>query len=103
MLTTIFGFASTISSIVGVIAFFTDSFPLLLICAGISLINSLIQVIFGDQNNLSTEISTVIISLIISFFVKAQWYIVISLGLCVVESAVCVLGWVTMLIMTRKK
>lgn len=102
MFATILGILSTITSVVGTIAFFNQATALLCICAVISIVNSLVQVIGGSQNNLNTEIATVVIFSIISFFTNNGWLNMVAFGLCVVEVAMTVLGWIMMLFMMRK-
>jgi hypothetical protein len=70
----------------------------LFICAGISILNSTIQVIWGGQNNLSTEIGTCLIFLIISFFVETSWYATMAFGLCIVEALMGTLGTIGLII-----
>ena len=102
MLASILGFFSTFSSAVGIIAFFTNSSTLLLICVSISLINSIVQVIWGQQNNLNTEIATVVIFFIISFFTKSPWYIIISFGLCLIEVIMWLLSLIGIIFLKRR-
>ena len=98
MVTNLIGFISTLTSIVGVIAFFCKAFPLLIFCAVISILNSFIQVIFGEQNNFTTEIATIILFGIISFFAKANIPIMISFGICIADVIMSVLGWISIFI-----
>ena len=102
MFTTILGILSTITSAVGIIAFFNQATVLLCICAVISIVNSLAQVISGSQNNLNTEIATVVIFSITSFFTDSGWLNMIAFGLCVVEVVMTVLGWIMMLFLMKK-
>ena len=101
MFSKISGVISTISSIIGIYAFFNNSISLLCWCAVISIANSFIQVIFGEQNNLNTEILTAIIFLIISFFTKSPWFVIVAFGFCLADTILSVLGWIGMLIMLK--
>ena len=102
MFAKISGVISTIISIVGVIAFFSDSIVLLYWCAAISIVNSLVQTISGEQNNLSTEVVTVFIFSIVSFFTKTKWIIMIAFGLCLVDALMSLIGWIANIILISK-
>ena len=93
----IIGFVSSISAIVGVVFWFINP-TVTIVCALITIIDSIIQVIFGDQNNLTSEIATVIISAIISLIAKTPTFETICFGLCLVAAVFAIIGWISMLI-----
>ena len=87
---------STISSIVGTIFFFIN-IKVTIICAILAIIDSFIQVIFGDQNNLVTEILTVIVAVIVALIRDANIFHYAAFALCVVSAVFTVIGWIFML------
>lgn len=95
-----FRIMSAISSIVGVICYFINP-VITIICGVVSLINSVVQITFGDQNNLSTEIFSVFIAVIISLIFDLPIFAFIGFILCVVEIIMAFLGWVMMYRMFR--
>lgn len=98
---TVFGFISTIASIIGFICFFSNP-SITLICAGTSLFNSFIQVVLGEQKNFTTEIITIFIAVIISFFADISTVMVIAVALCVADAALSIFGWILMLFAYKK-
>lgn len=98
---TIFGVLSTIAAIVGVVFFFINP-TVTIICAIISALNSLVQVIWGDQNNLNTEIATIVIGVIIALIADFSIFNTICFALCIVEALMTVIGWIFMLAAGRR-
>ena len=95
-----FGIMSAISSIVGVICYFINA-GITIICGVVSLINSVVQITFGDQNNLGTEIFSVFVAVIISLIFNLPIFAFIGFILCVVEVIMAFLGWIMMYRMFR--
>ncbi len=67
-------------------------------CGCITLVNSLIQVLWGGQNNLNTEILTIIIGFIIASIFNLPVFPCVFLCLCVADVLLAVLGWLWALI-----
>ena len=102
MLVSLFGIASVITSAIGTVAFFTHSYTLLIVCAVISIADSLIQIIWGEQNNLNTEIATIVIFSVVSFFSNVKWIILVSFGLCISSLLITIVGWVLILFFIKR-
>lgn len=91
--TSLSGFISCIAAIAGVVALIIGYYPLLYICAVITLIDSFIQVIFADQNSFATEIAMIVIGWIISNWV-ADFWICVSAALCIETALLSLFGWI---------
>ena len=87
-----------VASIVGVIFFFTGGTNITCICAVISIADSVIQRIWGDQNNLITEIIAVIIGAVVSFFLPGGFLTFAALALCIETVVFTLFGWIGVLI-----
>lgn len=97
----LFSTLSTLVSIVGAICFFAFP-PLTYFCGAFSLLNSFIQLIFGEQKNLTTEISTAILGLIVALLVKGNILLYIAFMLCIGEIFTTIIGWILIAIMKNK-
>lgn len=92
-----FNILSFLAVIIGVIAFFIN--PVITIfCGVISIMNSIIQVVMADQNNLNTEIATIIVAVIIALIFDLSIINIVSFALCAIELLMTVLGWIFMFI-----
>lgn len=87
---------STLAAIVGIITYFINP-TITIICGIISFINSLIQIFFGDQNNITTEIITIIIGLIAALIFDAPIFACICFALCIGEILLLLIGWLMLL------
>lgn len=88
-----FGFISGLLSIIGIILFFIN--PVFTIfCAAFSIIDSILQIFFGEQNNFSTEIFTIIIAVIIACIAKLSYINTISFALCICNALLWIIGWI---------
>ena len=96
-----FGIISAISALVGVICYFINP-VITIVCGVVSLINSVIQIAFGDQNNFGTEFFSIIVAVIISLIFDLPIFTFIGFILCVVEVIMAFLGWVMMYKMFRR-
>jgi len=101
-------FVNVCSNIAGAISFcgiilaFPHAWNIVLLCGIVSLINSFIQIIFGEQNSIITEAVTIVIALIISVVFDISWLIVVPLTLCIVDFIITILGWIQMAYFARK-
>lgn len=55
-----------VTSAIGIYAFFSGTYWLLYICAGLSIIHSLLNTQYGGQTNLMTELIAIIVGLIVA-------------------------------------
>lgn len=90
-----------IAVIIGCIFYFINP-TVTIICGVITAINSVTQVVWGDQNNFSTEIATIIISLIIASLADLPIFEFICFILCAVDLLMLVVGWIISLVYSRK-
>lgn len=95
------GFISAIVSIAGIVLFFFNP-ALTIICAIVSIINSLLQVFIGEQNNFSTEILTIVIAAIISFIAKISYINTICFALCISNALFYIVGLIFMAIQKHR-
>lgn len=96
------GFISSLTSILGTIFYFFNP-TVTIVCAILSILNSLIQVVFGDQNNLNTEIATIIIAAIVALFIKTSIFNFTCFAICAVDSLILIIGWIFMIFTYKKK
>lgn len=89
----IISFLGSLSSIIGIVAFFCNAPVITAICAGVTLIDSFLQVVFGDQNNFNTEIVTIIIGVIIGLVTDIGIVNGIAIALCFGCAIMTILGW----------
>ena len=88
---------SGIVSLIGSVFFFIN--PVVTIfCAVFSLINSYIQVVYGSQRNFTTEITTMIIGLIVALLAKLSIANTIAFSLCLADAVMFVIGWIGLII-----
>ena len=92
---------SILASIIGVRFFFINP-TITIICAVVTLFNSVVQTVCGDQNNLNTEIFTVVIAIIIALIAELSIFNIIGFALCIVETLMNIIGWIIMLVTTKK-
>lgn len=97
----VIGAISTIASIVGAIFFFINP-TVTIICAIISALNSILQVTFGDQNNITTEIAAIIIAVIVALIIQKPVFLIVCFAICLVEALMSVLGWIFMFTFYKK-
>ncbi len=100
-LVTFFKIFNLITSTLGIIFFFIN--PIFtLICGILSLLNSVVQVVEGEQNNFNTEIATIIICCIIALIFKLNLFYFISFILCVADIVMLLAGWIVVLVLGNK-
>lgn len=93
---------SPIAALCGIIIFFgCDPAPsyriYVVMCAVITIINSFLQVKYGDQNSLTTEIITAIIGGIVGASTEAGIIYGISIALCIADLVMLVFGWLSII------
>lgn len=87
------GFISILVSIAGVICFFINP-TITIVCGVVSVINSLIQRFFGEQNSLITEFFTIFVAIIVAVIAKLAILQTVSFALCLDETILGVIGWI---------
>lgn len=96
------GTLSTISSVIGLIYFFINP-TVTIICGIISIINSIIQVLFSDQNSLTTETLTIFISIIVALIIHKPIFQTVCFALCIGDVLFLLLGWIHLIIIFKNK
>lgn len=87
-----------IASVVGIIFFFRGNTDVTCVCAVLTIVDSVVQCIWGDQKNLVTEIAAVIIGAILSAFLPGGFLALASVALCIETVAFTVIGWLAALV-----
>ena len=87
----ILGFIITLTSILGIIFFFINP-VITIVCAVLSILNSVIQIFAGQQNNFTTELITGIIAVIIAFIAKISYINTICIALCIGDVLMNIMG-----------
>lgn len=100
-LVTIAPILAVICSVIGIITYYTGFPVATYICAAITIADSLIQIIWGDQNNPVTEIVTAVIGLIIALIAQIPILPCIAVALCFGTAIVTLLGIIGRLASTR--
>lgn len=85
MLTTVMSIVGTMAAITGTVCFFTPSVSVIVvyICAGVTILDSITQVLWGDQNNLATEILTYFIGAITAVVFKLNFWPTVAVSFCI--------------------
>lgn len=92
----LFNIISTLAAIIGIITYFINP-AIAIVCGIISFLNSLVQIFLGDQNNLTTEIITIILAVIIALIIDVPIFTFICFALCAGEIILLLLGWILLL------
>lgn len=95
------GFLSTLTSSVGIVFFFINP-VVTLFCAVFSLLNSWIQVVFAEQNNLNTEVFTVIIACLVALIFNLNYLNTIAFAICIGDAVLSIVGWIAMFFTYKK-
>ena len=94
------------ASIIGIISYFVfpASFPLIvLVCACICILHSILNVLFGGQNNLATEIITILIGVAVAYFFHFNMRNSICVAICVAELLFSVIPFLFLFLSLGKK
>lgn len=92
-------YISFVASVSGIICYFTGLFTITLICGLITLLDSAIQVFWGEQNNFVTEIITIIIGAMVALIFHLPFFACIFLFLCIGSAFMMLFGWISLLFM----
>lgn len=100
---TLFSVLGGIAAVVGIVFWFVPSLPntVTYICAGICILDNVVQVFFGNQNNFATEIYAVIIAAIICVIWKRPLLPMAALCLCFESALMTVLAPLVMMILVN--
>lgn len=90
----IFSVLSLVVSLVGIVLFFAGIRWAVAICAAVSLLNSVLQVFCGDQNNFITEIITLVFGGLIGALTNIGLLDGMAIAICAVEVVAFVIGLV---------
>lgn len=78
-------YASVPVGIAGVVCYFLGADKILYICAALSLLHSVLNIRYGGQNNLATEVITVIVAALAALIFKLPYLRTICVFLCAAE------------------
>lgn len=92
-----------LTSLTGIICFFTGHQIITLFCAAFSLLHSFLNVVFGEQNGFGTEILTIIVGMIVAVVFKLDMLGVVAVAICIGTYAVLLLPLVLFAIFGAKK
>lgn len=90
------GMAVFLFAIGGIVCFFLKLYNITVICACLTILNTLLQLMVGGQRDFAIEIAAVIIGLLAARIVKAPlntWVYYVSLALCFGDALLQILGW----------
>ena len=93
---------STIFAIAGIVCFFCGLRTITIICAVVTIIDSFVQIRWGDQNNFVTEIIAAIVGVFVALFTKTNIVHLISVALCIWCIVALLFGWIYLIVITRK-
>ena len=99
----IFQYISFVIAVIGIICYFNNTYFLTIICGFFTLIDSFIQVLWGDQNNFNTEIAFIVIAVVIALIFKLPLLPFIALILCITSVLFELIGWILMFFTIRKQ
>ena len=89
---------NVITSIVGIVAFFLGAYWLVYICAALSVIHSLLNIRYGGQNNLGSEITALIIAAIVVLVAHLPGPPVMCVSLCMLDVLLGIISHVMLVI-----
>ena len=100
--TNIVSVLSIVLCIVGIVFFFIN--PIItVICGVFSALNSIIQILFGEQNGLTTEVITIAIAAVIAKITNSSTIIAICFGLCIIDLLFSIIGWSVMFFTFKRR
>ena len=79
---TAFSVIDTLSTIIGIIFYYIGLPIVTIISACLSILDSILQVKYGDQNSLATEVITVIIGVIVALIAKISIIPCVAVTIC---------------------
>lgn len=98
----ILGTIEFLTSLAGIICFFTGHQTITLFCAAFSILHSFLNVVFGDQNGFGTEILTIFIGMIVAVVFRLNMLNVVAVAICIGVYAILLIPLVLFAIFGRK-
>lgn len=98
----IIGIISAIASTIGIIGFCIDKPLLIVIGAIIYIIETIMELISGQLNNISLDIITIVISIIVCCFTKYNIILGICFGLCIESVLMSIFGAIYQIILYKE-
>ena len=92
-----------IAVVAGIICYFTGHETITYFCAAFSLLHSFLNVVFGDQNGLGTEILTALVGMVVAVMFKLDMLGVVAVALCIGSVAFLVVPYLLIAIFSAKK
>lgn len=99
----VMGAIEFLTSLAGIICFFTGHETITYFCAAFSLLHSFLNVVFGEQNGFGTEILTIIVGMIVAVVFKLDMLGVVAVAICIGTYAIFLLPLVLFAIFGAKK
>lgn len=91
-------------SIAGIIFYYaTDLMQVVYICAGLDILHSFLNCIYGGQNNLMTELYTFIIGAAVALIFKIDFLPCIAVAFCYAELFFIISSWIALLLLTHER
>lgn len=91
-LVTVSGYVAALVALVGIICFFSGYNTAAIICGVLTLVDSGIQIFWGDQNNIVTEVIAAVVGLLIGLFTDYSVLSCVAVCLCASTCLMSVLG-----------
>lgn len=91
-----------IVALVGILCFFIGHPTITLFCAAFSLLHSFLNVVFGDQNNLMTEMFTIFVGMIVAVVFKLNMLNVVAVAICIGSVAIMIVPLLLIAVFGRK-
>lgn len=88
------GIVSTIMAVIGIVFYFLDNQTITIIAAVFSLIDSFVQVVYGDQKHWISETITIFIAIIISVIFELSLFGTLAIFICFENALLTILGYI---------
>lgn len=97
------GLIADIAGCTGIVMYFIGMPIITVICASITIIDSIVQVVWGGQNNFITEVIAIIIGIIVGYVFNIHIVNSISLVLCIFCTVFLVIGLIPLIRIMLKR
>ncbi len=84
---------SSLFAVAGIVFYFLGFVWITILCALISISDSIIQVVWGEQNSFATEILAAFIGVVVSIFAHVPLFGVVALAICIESTALLLIGF----------
>ena len=95
----VFGHLAGLLCVAGIVCYFTGPQLITIIAAVTSVVAGILNVLFGDQNNLASEITTYFVGAIIAVVFKLKFWGTVALVFCIVDVLLSLRGIIPLLFM----